>query len=114
MVSRGMGGEVVSRSPWSRVRLTASGFGAGAALTVIQIRLVIETYGYSAAFLWFGVAQGGVIPLIVAQTLQAHRRNRWQEAHPESRQVAGAADRHHRHCLSHSRSGMGPPAGHAS
>ena len=52
------------------VGITAGGFGAGAALTVIPIRLVIEAYGYSAAFLWFGVAQG-VILLIVAQTLHA-------------------------------------------
>jgi OFA family oxalate/formate antiporter-like MFS transporter len=52
------------------VGLTAAGFGAGAALTVIPIRLVIETYGYASAFLWFGVAQG-IILLIVAQTLHA-------------------------------------------
>jgi OFA family oxalate/formate antiporter-like MFS transporter len=52
------------------VGLTAAGFGAGAALTVIPIRLVIETYGYASAFLWFGVAQG-IILLIVAQTLRA-------------------------------------------
>ena len=52
------------------VGLTAAGFGAGAALTVIPIRLVIDTYGYASAFLWFGVAQG-IILLIVAQTLHA-------------------------------------------
>ena len=52
------------------VGLTAAGFGAGAALTVIPIRLVIETYGYASAFLWFGVAQG-IILLIVAQILHA-------------------------------------------
>ncbi len=50
------------------VGLTAAGFGAGAALTVIPIRLVIDQFGYASAFLWFGVAQG-VILLIVAQTL---------------------------------------------
>jgi MFS transporter, OFA family, oxalate/formate antiporter len=52
------------------VGLTAAGFGAGAALTVVPIRLVIDTYGYASAFLWFGVSQA-VILLIVAQTLQA-------------------------------------------
>jgi OFA family oxalate/formate antiporter-like MFS transporter len=48
------------------VGLTAAGFGAGAALTVIPIRLVIDAYGYASAFLWFGVAQG-VILLFVGQ-----------------------------------------------
>ena len=38
--------------------LTAAGFGAGAAATVIPIRNVIFGYGYEAAFLWFGLAQG--------------------------------------------------------
>jgi OFA family oxalate/formate antiporter-like MFS transporter len=52
------------------VGLTAAGFGAGAALTVIPIKLVIDAYGYASAFLWFGVAQG-IILLIVAQTLRA-------------------------------------------
>jgi MFS transporter, OFA family, oxalate/formate antiporter len=52
------------------VGLTAAGFGAGAALTVVPIRLVIDTYGYASAFLWFGVSQA-VILLVVAQTLQA-------------------------------------------
>ena len=51
------------------VGLTAAGFGAGAALTVIPIKLVIELYGYASAFLWFGVAQG-IILLIVAQMLR--------------------------------------------
>src|ERR1035437_637876 len=34
------------------VGLTAAGYGAGAALTVIPIRYVISTSGYEAAFLW--------------------------------------------------------------
>src|SRR6202030_583861 len=40
------------------VALTAAGYGAGAALTVIPIRYVIETSGYEAAFFWFGLIQG--------------------------------------------------------
>src|ERR1700722_10162505 len=40
------------------VGLTAAGFGAGAAVAVVPIRMVIEAYGYSAAFLWFGLVQG--------------------------------------------------------
>jgi OFA family oxalate/formate antiporter-like MFS transporter len=43
------------------VGLTAGGYGAGAALTVIPIRYVIDTSGYQAAFLWFGLIQGGII-----------------------------------------------------
>ena len=43
------------------VGLTAAGYGAGAALTVIPIRYVIETYDYKAAFLWFGLIQGGIV-----------------------------------------------------
>ncbi len=40
------------------VGLTAAGFGAGAALTVIPIRDVIEASGYETAFFWFGLIQG--------------------------------------------------------
>lgn len=46
------------------VGLTAAGYGAGAALTVIPIRHVIDTYGYESAFLWFGLVQGGVVFLL--------------------------------------------------
>jgi OFA family oxalate/formate antiporter-like MFS transporter len=41
--------------------LTAAGFGAGAAATVVPIITVINTYGYDRAFLWFGLGQGVVI-----------------------------------------------------
>ena len=43
------------------VGLTAAGFGAGAALTVIPIRAVIAGHGYAAAFFWFGLVQGAVV-----------------------------------------------------
>jgi OFA family oxalate/formate antiporter-like MFS transporter len=46
------------------VGLTAAGYGAGAALTVIPVRYVIDTYGYQSAFLWFGLIQGGVVFLL--------------------------------------------------
>jgi OFA family oxalate/formate antiporter-like MFS transporter len=52
------------------VGLVAAGFGAGAALTIIPIRMVIAASGYSSAFLWFGLIQGGVI-LIAAQFIRA-------------------------------------------
>jgi OFA family oxalate/formate antiporter-like MFS transporter len=50
--------------------LTAAGFGAGAAATVVPIREVILTHGYQSAFLWFGLGQGAII-LIVALFLRA-------------------------------------------
>ena len=50
--------------------LTAAGFGAGAAATVVPIREVIATHGYQSAFLWFGLGQGLVI-LIASQFLRA-------------------------------------------
>jgi MFS transporter, OFA family, oxalate/formate antiporter len=43
------------------VGLTAAGYGAGAALTVIPIRYVIDNYDYNTAFLWFGIVQGAVV-----------------------------------------------------
>ena len=54
------------------VGLTAAGYGAGAALTVIPIRYVIETYDYKAAFLWFGLIQGGII-VVLAYFLRGPR-----------------------------------------
>ena len=43
------------------VGLTAAGFGAGAALTVVPIRAVIAAHGYAAAFFWFGLVQGAIV-----------------------------------------------------
>jgi OFA family oxalate/formate antiporter-like MFS transporter len=48
------------------VGLTAAGFGAGAAVTVIPIRLLIEAHGYGAAFFWFGLGQGLIVLAIAA------------------------------------------------
>src|SRR3989440_9053793 len=52
--------------------LTAAGFGAGAAATVVPIITVIRNYGYERAFLWFGLTQGVVI-LLLSQLLKAPR-----------------------------------------
>jgi OFA family oxalate/formate antiporter-like MFS transporter len=41
--------------------LTAAGFGAGAALTVIPISNMIHSSGYQPTFFMFGLIQGGVI-----------------------------------------------------
>jgi len=41
--------------------LTAAGFGAGSALTIIPIQGLIQSSGYEATFLWFGIGQGLVV-----------------------------------------------------
>jgi OFA family oxalate/formate antiporter-like MFS transporter len=41
--------------------ITASGFGAGAAITIGPIRTMIEASGYQHAFLTFGLIQGGIV-----------------------------------------------------
>lgn len=41
--------------------ITASGFGAGAAITIGPIRSMIEASGYEHAFLTFGLIQGGIV-----------------------------------------------------
>lgn len=46
------------------VGLTAAGFGAGAAITVVPIREVIASSGYETAFFWFGLVQGAVVFLL--------------------------------------------------
>jgi MFS transporter, OFA family, oxalate/formate antiporter len=60
------------------VGLTAAGYGAGAALTVIPIQYVIGTSGYEAAFLWFALFQGGIV-FVLAWFLRA----------PESDEMVG-------------------------
>jgi MFS transporter, OFA family, oxalate/formate antiporter len=44
--------------------LMAAGFGMGSALTVAPVAAVIETKGYEAAFLLFGIGQGLLVLLI--------------------------------------------------
>src|SRR5579863_8892029 len=41
--------------------LTASGFGAGAALTIVPIANMINAAGYEHAFFVFGLIQGGIV-----------------------------------------------------
>jgi OFA family oxalate/formate antiporter-like MFS transporter len=60
--------------------LSAAGFGAGSALTVVPIAYVIQTYGFEAAYLWFGLGQGIVI-MVVGLALRA----------PQAVEVAGLA-----------------------
>jgi OFA family oxalate/formate antiporter-like MFS transporter len=44
--------------------LTAAGFGAGSALTVVPIATMIQSSGYEAAFWWFGIGQGAIVILV--------------------------------------------------
>ncbi len=44
--------------------LTAAGFGAGSALTIIPIQKMIASSGYEATFLWFGIGQGLVVVVL--------------------------------------------------
>ena len=44
--------------------LTAAGFGAGSALTIIPIQAMIKGSGFEATFFWFGLGQGVVIFLL--------------------------------------------------
>jgi OFA family oxalate/formate antiporter-like MFS transporter len=41
--------------------ITASGFGAGAALTIVPISHMIDSAGYEQAFRFFGLLQGGIV-----------------------------------------------------
>jgi OFA family oxalate/formate antiporter-like MFS transporter len=50
--------------------LTAAGFGAGSALTVVPIANMIASSGYQSAFLWFGLGQG-IVVMIVGLLLRA-------------------------------------------
>jgi MFS transporter, OFA family, oxalate/formate antiporter len=50
--------------------LTAAGFGAGSALTVIPIANTIQSSGYESAFLYFGLTQG-IVVMIVGLMLRA-------------------------------------------
>jgi OFA family oxalate/formate antiporter-like MFS transporter len=52
--------------------LTAAGFGAGSALTIIPIQNMIAASGYEATFLWFGIGQG-VVVFVLSFALRAPR-----------------------------------------
>ena len=61
------------------VGLTAAGYGAGTALTVIPIQYVIANYSYQTAFLWFGIVQGAVVFVLA-----------WLLRSPEAGEMASA------------------------
>jgi OFA family oxalate/formate antiporter-like MFS transporter len=94
-VLAGIGGGIVygtcvgNALKWFRDRrglaagLTAAGYGAGAALTVIPIYNTIQGSGYQAAFLYFGLGQGLII-LLAALFLRAPKPGEAAEE-PKSR-----------------------------
>lgn len=49
--------------------ITAAGFGAGSALTIVPIAAMIAAQGYQQTFLFFGLIQGGVV-LVLSFLLQ--------------------------------------------
>ncbi|HEY0419717.1 MAG TPA: oxalate/formate MFS antiporter, partial [Acetobacteraceae bacterium] len=61
------------------VGLTAAGFGAGAAITIIPIKMMIESSGYAHTFLVFGIAQGVLLFLLA-----------WALRYPEPGEVPAA------------------------
>src|SRR6516225_1238538 len=66
--------------------LTAAGFGAGSALTIIPIQGMIQSRGYEATFLWFGIGQGLVV-IVLSLLLRAPRPGET----PASRRLQQAA-----------------------
>ena len=66
--------------------LTAMGFGAGSALTVIPIQTMIKTSGYESAFLFFGIGQG-IVVLLLGLFLAAPRRDELPGAAPKVAQT---------------------------
>jgi MFS transporter, OFA family, oxalate/formate antiporter len=62
------------------VGLTAAGYGAGTALTVIPITAIISSAGYQAAFFWFGLIQGGLAFILA-----------WMLRGPEPGELTGLA-----------------------
>ena len=58
--------------------LTAAGFGAGSALTVVPIANMIHSSGYEATFMTFGIGQGAVI-LVLAWFLASPKKGQVPE-----------------------------------
>ena len=71
------------------VGITAAGFGAGFALTVIPIRMMMAAQGYAATFFWFGLIQGGII-FAVAWLLRAPLPGEAANAAPTARVLQSA------------------------
>ncbi len=70
--------------------LTAAGFGAGSAMTIIPISNMIKASGYEAAFLYFGIGQGVVVVLMSFLLLERRRRAPAIPAEQSRRHIAPA------------------------
>lgn len=68
--------------------LTAAGFGAGSALTILPIQSVITAHGYEAAFVFFGLAQG-IVVCTISWFLRAPRASEAAATSPTSLQPVG-------------------------
>jgi OFA family oxalate/formate antiporter-like MFS transporter len=55
--------------------LTAAGFGAGSAATIIPISMMIEKSGYEATFLYFGIGQGAIVILLALLMVRPPEHN---------------------------------------
>lgn len=53
--------------------ITAAGFGAGSALTILPITAMIKSQGYEAAFLYFGIGQGLIVMLLALALVDANQ-----------------------------------------
>ncbi len=50
--------------------LTAAGFGAGSAATIIPISFMIQNSGYEQTFLYFGIGQGAIVMILAMMMLR--------------------------------------------
>lgn len=71
--------------------VTAAGFGAGSALTIVPIARLIESRGYETAFLWFGIVQGLAV-MVVSLALRAPGSGDVPQVRPSMRVLQGARD----------------------
>src|SRR5438045_1955813 len=71
--------------------ITAAGFCAGSALTIIPIQNMIQSSGYQATFLWFGIGQG-IVVFMLSWILRAPERGE-VPAPAQSRLQQSATDR---------------------
>lgn len=55
--------------------LTAAGFGAGSALTVVPIAMMIKSSGYQTTFLAFGLGQGIIVLALALFLAKPHRKD---------------------------------------
>src|SRR5690606_30032198 len=60
--------------------LTAAGFGAGSAVTIVPISNMIHSSGYEAAFFYFGIGQGIIVMLVALLLARAPEHSKADNA----------------------------------